>query len=199
MGLLVMAGLVAAMVGAHYMILLPHKESVERELRNLKSTIQTRRSETEQLRKEFAELDRVKFRYNQLLNYGFLSDQNRIFARAKINELKDTSGVIAARYEIKPVEKEENRKIEEAGHQLLKSEIVFTIDAFDDVDVYKFIYLLNHGFPGQISIDSIDIKRVRDVTVPLLQSIGTGARTPLVEGRVVAHWYSISENEEAGQ
>ena len=191
-----MAGLVVALAVAHYMVLLPHQDKVERQLRSTQSQISSRQAETQQLRDDFAALDSIKYRYNQLQNYGFVSDQDRILARTKINELRLKSGVLGARYEIKPVDIEKNQKIEEAGYNLLKSEIDFSIDAFDDVEIYKFIYLLNHGFPGQVSIRSIEIERKKDVTVPLLQSIGSGAKTPLVEGRIVANWFTISENTE---
>ncbi|MEM6781495.1 MAG: hypothetical protein AAF569_06490 [Pseudomonadota bacterium] len=197
MGLLIMAGLVVALAAAHYMILLPRQEKVERELRTLENSISSRQGEIDQLRKDFAELDRVKFRYNELLRFGFVSDQDRIIARARINELKEASGVIATQYQIKPIQEEDNRKITEAGYKLLSSEIDFKIEAFDDVDIYRFIYLLNHGFPGHIDIESVDLKRIRDVSVPLLQSIGTGSQTPLVEARVVARWFTISEDTEA--
>lgn len=196
LGLLVMAGLVIALAAAHYMVLMPHQEKVERELRSLEGQISTRQAETQQLRDEFAALDSIKFRYNQLQSYGFVGDQDRIFARSKINELRDKSGVLGVRYEIKPLQEEENQKIQEAGYKLLKSEIDFNIDAFDDVEIYKFIYLLNHGFPGEVNIRAINIARVRDVSVPLLQSIGSGAKTPLASGQVVVDWYTISENTE---
>ncbi len=196
LGLLVMAGLVVALALAHYMVLMPHKEKVERELRSLEGQISSRQAETQQLRDEFAALDSIKFRYNQLQSYGFVNEQDRIFARSKINELRDKSGILGVRYEIKPLREEESPKMQEAGYKLLKSEIDFTIDAFDDVEIYKFIYLLNHGFPGEVNIRAIDIARIRDVSVPLLKSIGSGARTPLASGHIIADWYTISENTE---
>lgn len=196
LGLAVLVGLVAALAGAHYLVLVPHREQQDRNLRSVKSEVEMRQQETQRMREEFSRLDHVKFKYNQLLKFGFFSDQDRVFAREKLNELQKFSKVINARYEIKPVEEEENRKINEAGHRLLKSQIHITLNAFDDIDVYRFLYLLNYGFPGQVSVTAVDVRRIRDVTAPVLQAVGSGSYAPIVEGKISLDWYTIAPKEK---
>ena len=199
LGLGVLVLLVAALAGAHYMVLLPHQEKVERELRGLKGEISTRRAEAQRLKDEFEKLDEVKFKYNELLRFGFFGDQDRVFARNQFNELQKQSNVISSRYEIKPVREEENRRLKEAGHKLLKSEIKLDVEAYDDIDIYNFVHLLNYGFPGRVAISNVDIRRIRDVTVPLLQGIGSGSSLPVVKAEIDLNWYTAVPDKVDGE
>lgn len=190
-GLLIMVLLVGGLAAAHYLFLVPEGEKTQRTLNAIKSEVSGRRDETERLRTEFQQLGEVKARYEQLSRFGFMNEQDRVFARGKMAELQKESGVIAARYEISPVEELKNERLEAAGYVLIKSQIKMEVDAFDDTDVFRFIHLLSSGFPGQATIKTIEIKRELDVTVPVLQGIGTGNSTPLVKAKIDVEWYSV--------
>jgi hypothetical protein len=196
MMLAVMALLVAALAGAHYGLLQPRQTKLAKQLRGTKANIAAKEKETQRLRADFEKLDEVKFRYNEILRYGFFGAQDRVFARNKIREIQNLSGVLAARYQIKPIEVEADETIEASQHKLLKSPIEMEIEAFSDVDVYKFIYYLEYGFPGRVVIRSINFQRKLDVTVPLLQSIGSGQPEKVVTADIDLDWYTVAPDED---
>lgn len=194
--IVVLVGVIAVLSGSYYFVVLPQQEKVERELRQVKSSISSARSNTDRLRRDFATLEQVKTRYAEIQQYGFFSDQNRVVARAKINEMKEESGVISARYTISASENEGDESLKTIGHDLMRSTIKFSVEAYDDVDVYRFIYLLNYGFPGMVDINRVVIERTRDVSAPLLRNIGTGSKTSLVNAQINADWFTVVPLED---
>jgi len=95
-------------------------------------------------------------------------------------------------YSISPAETKTTKALQDAGYKILDSNIEFVIGAVDDTDVYKFLYLLMHGFPGQVTITDIDMSKQLNLTQPLIRNIGMDApHEPLVRAIIVAQWRSM--------
>jgi len=100
-----------------------------------------------------------------------------------------------ARYTIKPAKSLVTDKSKEAGHKILETDIDFTLDAIEDSDIYRFVYNLNYGFPGQIAINRFSISRDVAITQPLLRKIGTGGAEALVTGKLNVTWRTMVLDE----
>lgn len=190
--LVVLVVLVGALAGAHYGILQPQQAKLEKDLRRLRGEISQRETETQQLRDDFDRLDEVKFRYGEVLRFGFLGEQDRVFAQNKIKEIKELSGVLKARYQFEPVEIVSAPDLAMSQHNLLSSAIQIELEAFSDLEIYRFLYYLNYGFPGQVVITDFELERDKNITVPLMQSIGAGQATSLVKAEIELDWYTIA-------
>ena len=147
-----------------------------------------------------------KDNFETIQGLGFFDSQNRVEARKRLNLMQQESRLLAARYTIKPAITENNDKAAEAGYKIIKTEIEFGLDAIEDSDIYNFIYLLNHGFPGHISITDLDLSRAKEVTQPLLRKIGDGQPEPIIKAVLKVNWRTMIpdstisvSSEEGGQ
>jgi hypothetical protein len=122
---------------------------------------------------------------------GFFDDQNRVEARRRLNLMREESDLLSAKYTIKQARSIDNEQATEAGYKILNTEIDFTFEALDDGDIYNFIYLLNYGFPGLITIEKLTMAREKEITQPLLRKIGNGEYEPLVRGALKVSWITM--------
>lgn len=122
---------------------------------------------------------------------GFFEQQDRVEADQRLNAMQKESRLITARYSIKPATIDKNEIVKEAGYKILNTEIDLTLEALEDADIYKFLYLLNHGFPGHISIVDLKITRDKEVTQPLLRRIGVGDSTPIILAEIRVNWRTM--------
>ncbi len=94
---------------------------------------------------------------------------------------------------------EESEEAQKAAHKLLVSKVALKIEALSDVDVFRYIYLLDKAFPGHISMDKIDLSRKQSLTAAVLRSIATGESTSLVEANIEMTWSTmIPESQVIG-
>jgi hypothetical protein len=152
----------------------PKNQFVERELRLNKSEFSELTQNMEKLVFDLAYFDQHKIQFKSLEDLGFFNSQDRLNMRSRFNEMQKESRLISAQYSVSPLTIEKNKKAAEAGYKILKTTIDFNLEAIEDADIYKFIYLLNYGFGGHISIAELSIKRDKVVTPTLLQKIGDG-------------------------
>ncbi len=122
----------------------------------------------------------------------FFDSQNRFAIQPLLESLSDEADLVSLRYEIKPAVKIESEQAKEVGHQLISTQIAFDFQSLEDTSIYKFLYLLQYGFPGQVTFKSVSLKRIVNVTQPILREIGTTEqREGLVTGRAVIFWQTM--------
>lgn len=122
----------------------------------------------------------------------FFDSQNRFAIQPLLESLSDEADLVSLRYEIKPAVKIDSEKAKEVGYQLISTQIAFDLQSLEDTSIYRFLYLLQYGFPGQVTFKSVSLKRVVNVTQPILREIGTTEqREGLVTGRAVIFWQTM--------
>lgn len=181
-----------------YGLLMPHEEQAHKELSSLEGQISSRRQEIEGIRGEIDRFASQKDQFDELHKMGFFSSQNRILARAKFDELRELSKILTAKYKIDKASYETNDQISKAGHVILKSSVTVGIEAIDDVDIYRFLYLLDTAFPGHAAVESLKINKNQDVTQALLRQIGNGIPSALVNGELTFVWRTVLPEDQAG-
>jgi len=193
----------AVLAAVLFLYLQPGNVQLDRDLRSTRSEISSKRAEIGRLRVEYQQIQEEKSFFEGLENAGFFSDQDRVLARRRMQEIIEQSGVLSASYDIAPRTEVANKKAEEADHVHLQSPITVNIEALDDTDFYKFVYLVENGFPGQTSVQDMQVERVLDVNETVLRSVGTGTNPVLVRGRISFMWHTLVplariEQEAAG-
>lgn len=191
--ILVLGGLLAALGFYYYMVSTPQIDKNNKELRRSNAEISEITTNLSDLKLGIEKFTQQEQDFKQLEKYGFFDPQDRVQARKKLNHIKDISGVMAAQYTIKSAQTDKNEKIAAAGYKILNTPMEFDLDALDDKEIYRFIYYLNYGFPGQISIEEISITRDENITFERLKAIGLGLEPlePLVKSRILANWRTI--------
>lgn len=129
--------------------------------------------------------------FEKVQKFGFFDSQNRPEARQRLVAMQKESRLLSTRFSIKSAEEEKNKKAKEAGYKILNTDIDLTLEALEDNDIYHFVYLMNYGFPGQILIKELTIKRDTEITQPVLRQVGLGESGPLVSAVLRVNWRTM--------
>ena len=174
-----------------YKITGPNLEKEKRKLNGVNSEISRMTNDIDDLSKGLAQFQKQKEAFYNVQNFGFFDDQNRVNATQLIKAMQKESRLLSAVYSISPARIVADKRASDSEHDLLSTDIKFSIEAIEDADVYKFIYLLNYGFPGQININSLSISREEKITQPLLRQIGIGQPSPIIKADLEVSWQSM--------
>ncbi len=169
----------------------PALDKQERELRKEKREISEMTKDMNKLVKGMEEFDKQKDQFANVQKLGFFDPQNRVVAKQRIIAMQQESRLLSARYTISPAQTVPNEKAKDAGYKILNTDIDFSLGAIEDADVYKFIYLLNYGFPGQLIIRDVKLERKKEITQPLLRQIGVGEAEPVITATITASWKTM--------
>jgi hypothetical protein len=71
------------------------------------------------------------------------------------------------------------------------SPVKVELEALDDVDVFKYIYLVEKFFPGHVTITKIELERKSQITGPVLRSIASGDNPQLVNAKIEMLWRTM--------
>jgi hypothetical protein len=187
----VLVALNAVFLASNYLVFTPGSTSAQNELRTTKSkTVQTR-NDAEKLRTEITEIQQQKSGYELLKNAGFFSEQNRLVAKNRIEDIQKRTGILKAAYSVGTGTIIENPSAKEAGYAVLESDISINIEAMDDVDIYNFAFWMENALPGHMTIDSLDIVRTKDINEATIREIGTGNPVTLLTGKIALTWRTM--------
>lgn len=193
--LFVLAGAFAFLAFSTYFVFQPKAVSSKTELQKLEAQALTLQSEVDQMQQDFALFDSKKALFENISRMGFFNDQNRVLARERFDTLQKLSKIMSARYEIKPAKVFSQDLPLETGFVVMESPITITLTALDDIDIYRFIYYLNYGFPGHIMIDRLEIKREGEVSPDVLKAIGLGNPPALITATMEMQWRTMARKE----
>lgn len=172
-------------------ILKPDLKNDEQQVRMNQSSIAETSNDIEQLQAGVDQFANQRAQYERLLKLGFFNPQNRLEIKNRMTSLESEIGALFLQYSISPVEEKKNEAAQEAGHRILQTVMEIKAGALEDQPIYDLLYFLNYGFPGHIEINSIQIKREKEITQPLLRKIGDGEREPLVNAVVNVTWLTM--------
>jgi hypothetical protein len=193
--LTMLAGLLGVLIFGSYFVFQPKAISSKAELATLQAQAATLQGDVDQMRENFAQFDTKKVIFENISRLGFFNDQNRVLARERFDTLQKLSKIITARYEIKAANILSQDVPIETGFVVMESPISVTLTALDDIDIYRFIYYLNYGFPGHITINNLDIQRSGEITPATLKDIGTGKPPALITAKMDMQWRTMARKE----
>jgi len=189
-----------AILGAvAYMHFIPQKDIKERELRGVRGQVSTLRTDISNLEIEFEQLDEQREEFEMLKKDGFFDGQSRRKAELIFQKIQKSSGVVSAVASVSAGAFEENEEAKKANHKILNSPIVVRIEAVNDLDIYRYIYLVNEFFPGHVGIDTIKIRREADVSGTVLRGIASGKNPPLVTADLRLAWRTMIPDTDNAQ
>lgn len=192
--LLIVNGTLAA---AMYLYVNSELDRSGRDLKKLRQQVSTVQSDIDRMQIEFEQLGKQQNQFDALKEGGFFSVQTRSIAKEKFKKIQQDARVISAVANVKSGHLEDNAEAAKAKHKMLVSPIEIEIKAFDDGDIYKYLHLVETEFPGHVSVETINIRRISDVNAPVLRAIATGANPELVQANVVMMWRTIIPEDQA--
>lgn len=193
--IVVLAAVMAILGASSYLLFRPQTQQIETELQTAKSDAQQRQTEVDKMQTDFNLYEQEKDLYERLSKTGFFGTQNRVTAREKFNTIQKLSKVISVQYDIKPAKIDETRVPPESDFVVIESPITVSLDAVDDLDIYRFVYYLNYAFAGHITINSMELRRDKKVDLEALKQIGTGNPQPLVSAVLDLSWRTMAKKD----
>lgn len=179
-----------------YLYFIPEAKKVDRRVSAAQSKVNKTRSEINVLINDFEQIEAKKDFFNLLKNDGFFSNQNRRDVQDLLLEIETQSGVLSSVVNFKRGNPVSEERADKADHLILESPVNIKIKSMNDVDIYKYIYLLEQTFPGHIGTDSISIKRVGEVNNTVLRGIVGGAKPALMEAEIELLWRTLIPNRD---
>lgn len=194
--LVVLLSINIALGAGTYMYLAPEQQKTEKQLRTVRTKLSNVKYDLERMQVEFEQLDQQQDRFDKLKEDGFFSNQVRSTAKDLFSLIQDRSNVISAKVSVKSGVIEDNKDAQKSKHKVLKSLIDIEIKAFDDADVYAYLSLVLNKFPGHVAVDNVTIKRVKDISSPVLRAIKSGANPELINASLVLSWRTLIPEDQ---
>ncbi len=189
LGVLVVLNVASAALTYLYMV--PEQAATEKKLRALRGENQTTSSDIERMQIEFEQLGQQQDKFDALKNDGFFKAQVRSVAKKLFQDIQEESRVVSAVASVRPGTIEENEEAKKSNYKVLVSPVEIVIQAFDDGDIYNYIYILEQKFPGHLAIDSMTMQRAQDISGPVLRAIATGGNPVLITANVKLSWRTM--------
>lgn len=189
--LAVLVVLNAAVAALTYLYMIPEEGASAKRLRTLRGENQTKSADIERMQIEFEQLGQQQDKFDKLKDDGFFKAQVRSVAKKLFKDIQDESRVVSAVAAVRAGTIEENSEAKKSNYKVLVSPVEIQIQAFDDGDVYNYLYILEQKFPGHLAIDQLKIERMKDISGPVLRAIATGANPVLVNANVKLAWRTM--------
>jgi hypothetical protein len=174
-----------------YLYAIPERAKKEAELSSLRGQIATVISDIGKLQIEFDQLAKQQVQFDGLRGRGFFGSQDRREAEIVFKDIQRESGVISASVNLKPGVIEDNEEAQKAEYKILSSPATIVLTSMDDIDVFRYIYLLEKYFPGHVSVESVRIERAAEISATVLRGIATGISPPLVKTEIGITWRTM--------
>ena len=197
--LLLLAGLNGLLGAIVYGYLEPQERLAEQDVRIVRGQIFDLQSDIEKMSIEYEQLEKQQGQFEILAQSGFFEFQGRRKAQELFENIQRRANVIKAVANIDAGRLDENNLAGKADHDLLVSPVTLEIESYDDIDVYKYLYLLKQSFPGHIALDKLDLRRVADMDAVVLRGIAGGDDISLVSAEIELTWRTMvprNENED---
>lgn len=187
--LAVLAGLFATF---NYYVFVPQTQVARAALNRVSTENSTLRTEIDKMRDAITQFESQKAFFEKMDRLGFFNEQDRVLARERFDIMQKMSKILKAKYEIKAANIVPSDMADKAEYAVLESPISIELAAIDDLDVYRFIYFLNYGFPGHITVKNLTMERKMDVTAALLKQVGVGAAPDIITAKMNLEWRTMA-------
>jgi hypothetical protein len=193
-----LAGLIAFVLVtayANFYVFQPQAKSAASRLSSVRSEENELRSAIDVMRGEQSTFDQQRSLFEKLQKRQFIGEQDRVLAREIFNQMQRQSKLLSIKYQIRSAGIWEIADVTDDQQALMVSPIEITIEALDDVDVYRFVYYLSNLFPGKISIKSLKLERPTRLTPERLRSISLGNVDTLIRASIKAEWITMAPRQ----
>lgn len=194
--LVILASLNIAMGASVYGYLIPQTFQKETDLANLRGQVSVKRDDIDKIRVDMKKLMEQQTRFQALEKRGFFGSQDRRAAELVFEDIQKKAGVISAVANVSSAQVVDDPEAAKAEYKLLKSPVKVEIESLNTVGVYRYIYLLQQYFPGQISIADITLKRNMEISGATLQNIENGENPAMVRADIDMIWHTMIKNSD---
>lgn len=147
--------------------------------------------EIRELPSKFAKLIESEKRFEVLAEQGFFKDQDRITARAKLDELRTEAGLRGISYNIAPQEKVDHPQSYALNKELVRSNMSIDFKGLTDLEMRDFIDKVTQKFNGLVIVEKVTFDRELPLNTENLLKLSRQELVDFVSGTADFYWYSI--------
>ena len=150
---------------------------------------------------EFERMNKNRDRYNDLLDSGFVSPQDRLGAAKLLEELRETHGLSSIQYEIAPEKLIDDQTLRKTGYWVVSTRITVLVQAMFDTNVIDFTQAVVDRFPGQVRVLSLTLQQLARPTAEILEALRNGDVVDFAASELVFEWNTLRpiETQQQGQ
>lgn len=179
-----------------YFYVQPEIARIDRASRIMKESINKKQQDLEGVRVESEVLIGQGVAFEGLKKQGFFEDQNRSNAKKSLTSIAKIANV-RAKARINPGRFVEDEYAARSNRYIMETQMDIAVDAISDVDIYKFIFLLENYFPGHLTVNKVSFNREQNVTGPVLRAIASGREPTLAKAEIRFIWRTMVKADKA--
>lgn len=181
-----------ALLGAGvYLYFVPEQQESKRELSSARQKVAKVQRDIDGLLLEFEQLEEQREVFETLRDDGLFNRQSRREAQVIFEDIQKKSGVTNALVTIESGVTSDDEDVKKAGYKILKSPVTIKLSALSDLEVYRYIYMLEQSFPGHVSIEKLDLDRVAEISSTILRAVASNENPPLVTANIDMLWSTM--------
>lgn len=172
-------------------VIVPASEEIERENQTIASERSRLQRELVDMPVRYKTLKENESRYEELMQGSFISSQDRISARTRVEGLRLRAGLQDMSYTIAPLETITDQSTQGVESAFVRSKVSLTMRGVTDIEMRDFIDLMREDFGGLVILRSLDLRRDQDFTPENLKRLSRGDKVDFVSGKADLEWYSV--------
>jgi hypothetical protein len=189
--LVVMLGLVGLMGYMWVYILSPQHVTLTAERDSVDADRIRLQQEIAQLPDKYKALIESETRLNQYVAKGYYAEQDRILARARLDELRVLSGLRGISYDISPQENVEHPQSYAMNKQVVRSKIEIEFKGLSDLEMRDFIRQVETLFSGLVIVEDVNFELSAALDQQNLENLSKKIPVDFVKGKATFYWYSV--------
>lgn len=190
-----------AIAGIYFFGIEPMRGRAVVELQGVEGQIASLQSKISNVKKELADFNRDKPRYEELNAVGFFNKQDRFQMGRDLDKVQASSGLKGFSYSISEVKDIPNSDAASSQSRLISSRIEVTNAlALVDEDFFGFIDSMVKLFPAHVRLEAFSVARNKELSADTLGQIRKGDLNALMDARASFDWLTIvpAETEKKG-
>lgn len=189
--LIAVAIIAGGLGGLWQKVMLPRAETAKNE----KSTIDAERSrlqrEMEELPLKYKELQENEAKYDALMKTSFVSPQDRIAARARMDVIRREAGLRGINYTIAPQEVVAHPESQNIDGTFVRSAIKVDLKGLSDIEMRDFMQRMHTNFGGLVLLKKTEMKLEKPLSKETLRQLQDKTPVDFVTGKADFEWYTI--------
>ena len=187
----VLATINVALIGLWLGFLDPQLGEFARRSKSLHALSNSIRTAHDSAAKEFAQMEQNRNRYEDLLDRGFISPQDRLGAARLLEELRETHALSSIHYKIAPELVVDHRALRNSSYQMVSTKVTVTMQAMFDANIIDYTQAVVERFPGQVRLLSLTLQQLAQPTEATLDALRNGDLVDFAGGELVFDWNTL--------
>jgi hypothetical protein len=196
--LAVMLTLNISAVAAYFFAIGPMLDDVTTQKASIDGQISELHGKIDNVKQDRAFVNDNLPKYNDLKDKGFFLPQDRFMIGRTMEDLRVKAGISNFAFSVADVEEIPNKDAADVNYKLINSRInVDKIVSPLDANIFVLAQEMAHVFPDYARIQSMNIRRSREVNEEALKDIAAGKQVNFVDATLEFEWITMVPKPDA--